>query len=128
MNLLLQTAAAAMIAVVLIVLLKRNTPELSYLLAVVSAAAVLGVFLLLFLDIREYLDELSAAAGLSSAVTAPVFKAMGIGLVTKLASDVCSDAGQSAVAACLELTGSAGAVYAALPLMRGVFDMIGGLL
>ena len=125
---LMRTAAAALIAVGLIALLRKNVPELAYLLAAVVGLGAALVFLNIFSNIRAFLDSLSGAAGLSQTVTAPVFKAMGIGLVSKLAADLCADAGQGAIASAVELVGTAGAVYVAMPLMRGVFDMIGSLL
>lgn len=125
---LLKTAAAALVAVGLIALLRKNVPELAWLLAALVGLGAAMVFLNIFTNIRGFLDSLSGAAGLSQTVTAPVFKAMGIGLVSKLTADLCADAGQGAIASGVELVGTAGAVYVAMPLMRGVFDMIAGLL
>ena len=127
MELLIRTAAAALVAMGLITLLRKNVPELAYLLAVVVGIGAVLAFLNIFSGIRDFLNRLAGAAALSETVTAPVFKALGIGIVTKLTADLCTDAGQSAVASGIELVGTAGAVFVALPLMQGVFDMISSL-
>jgi len=77
------------------------------------------------LDFAEILGD---TAGLSPTLLAPVLKTVGIGILTRLASDICKDAGQSAIASTVELAGTVAALYIALPLMQTVFQMIGGLL
>ncbi|NLL45197.1 MAG: stage III sporulation protein AD, partial [Clostridiales bacterium] len=81
-----------------------------------------------FLDISGFIAELVEAAGLSSAVVSPVVKTVGIGLITKLSSDICKDAGQNTAATVVESAGSIAAVTVALPLMKTVFKMISSLI
>ena len=128
MTSLVRVAAAALAAVALILLLRRNVPELAWLLALVTGFGAVFAFLQVFSGIQEFLNSLAAAAGLSQTITAPVFKALGVGVVAKLTADQCADAGQNAIASGVEMVGTAGAIYVAMPLMRSVFDMIGNLL
>lgn len=58
----------------------------------------------------------------------PVAKAVGIAAVVRIAGAVCRDAGQSALAASLELAGAAAAVVVCLPLFERVLGLIGNLL
>ena len=53
---------------------------------------------------------------------------MGIGVIAKLASAVCKDAGEGGVAAFLETAGAALALLAALPLVEAVFNTLSSLL
>jgi len=62
--------------------------------------------------------------GLAAGTVSVVLKATGIGLVAHLAGDLCRDAGQTAAAGAVELVGTAGIFYVAIPLMQTVLDMI----
>ena len=57
-----------------------------------------------------------------------MWKTVGVGVVTRLASAVCKDAGEGGIAAFLETAGSALALLTALPLAQAVLDTLGGLL
>ena len=55
-------------------------------------------------------------------------KALGIAYISEFAADTCRDAGQSASASAVELCGAAGALYAAIPLMKAVMKTVEDLL
>ena len=67
-------------------------------------------------------------AGLSPAVLAPVVKTSGIAILTRLAAELCRDAGESGIAAFVETAGAACALCAAVPLLETVLTMVTGLL
>ena len=71
---------------------------------------------------------MARTAGLSPRVWRPVWKTVGIGVIAKLASAVCKDAGEGGVAAFLETAGAALALLAALPLVEAVFNTLSSLL
>ena len=54
----------------------------------------------------------------------PVLKAVGIAVVVRLAGAVCQDAGQAALAAQLELAGTAAAIVVCLPLLTEVLSLV----
>jgi len=124
----MKAAAIAVSGAAIALLLKKNTPEISALVSIIAAVAILMLTLDRFLDISGFIAELVEAAGLSSAVVSPVVKTVGIGLITKLSSDICKDAGQNTAATVVESAGSIAAVTVALPLMKTVFKMISSLI
>ena len=75
-------------------------------------------------------EQLRSLSGLSTAVTAPLFKVTAIGILSRVAAGVCGDAGEKALERAVELSGSILALYAALPLVSAVLelleDMLGG--
>ena len=113
---------------VLSLVIKKNSPEMSLLLALAVALLVVGLGLELIRAVLDFARVLQDAAGLSPALIGPVMKTVGIGILTRLAADICKDAGQAAIASTVELAGTVAALYIALPLMQTVFQMIGGLL
>lgn len=106
-------AALAVSAALCALVLRRRVPELALVLTLAAGAALLGEAVSSLAAVRGLADSLARTAGLSPGVWKPVWKTVGIGLVTRLASAVCKDAGEGGVAAFLETAGSALALLAA---------------
>lgn len=128
MTILIKAAAIGITGAILCLLLKKTAPELGLMLsmAVSLLAASLGAQLLE--EIVELLAFVREEADLSSAMVSPVMKCVAIGVVTRLAVDMCKDAGQGAVASAVELCGTACALTAAMPLVRTLLQMISEML
>ena len=125
---LLRAVAIGIVGSVLGLVLKRSSPEIGLLLALAVALLVLGLGARVVGVILAFADTLQSATRLSPTLFGPVLQTVGIGILTRISSDVCKDAGQGAIASTVELAGTVAALYIALPLMQAVFQMIGGLL
>lgn len=124
----IKVAAAAIVAAVCAIVVRKQAPEISLLL---SACA--GLLILLYCSgalqaVVDLMDKLGEVSGLSAAVVEPVMKVTGIAIITRLAADLCRDAKEGALAATVEMAGSALALLAVLPLMSAVLEMLSGLL
>ena len=127
MTLLMKAAALGLTGAVAALLIKRDAPELGLALSMAICLAGAGIALEMFSPLREVVDIAREQTGLSPAVVGPVLKCVGIGVVTRLAADLCKDGGQGAIASAVELCGAACAMGAALPLVRSLLQMIGEL-
>lgn len=127
MEYLIKSAAAAVIAAVLSLTIKKSNPELSLMLGVLAALLAVYYGIRAAEPVSTFLSELADHAALSASFYTPVLKCLGIGIVTQIASGVCKDAGQAAAATGVELCGTAAAVLCTLPLVRSVLTMIGEL-
>ena len=128
MNDVVKVAAAAIIAAICAMIVRKQAPEIGLLLA-----ACAGVLILLYVSgalkaAVSLMDRLAETGGLSPAVLAPVMKVTGIAVITRLAADLCRDAKEGALAAAVETAGSALALLTVLPLMTAVLDLLTGLL
>lgn len=121
-------AAAAVAAALCAVVVKQHAREVGAVLALAAGALLLGAALGALEDVRALADELGELIGLSPAVLAPVLKTVGIAILTRIAAELCRDAGEGGIAAAAETAGAAAAVLAALPLLRAVLSTITGLL
>lgn len=124
MELLSQAFAVCVSGCVLALVIKKSNPELSLALSVIAAAVVTALGASLLEDVLELAELARSTSGLSSAIVTPVIKCIGLGFITRLGSDMCKDAGQSAAASALELVGCAAALSTALPLFRTLLAMI----
>ena len=121
-------AAAAVAAALCAVVVKQHAREVGAVLALAAGALLLGAALRAIEEVRALADELGELIGLSPAVLAPVLKTVGIAILTRIAAELCRDAGEGGIAAAAETAGAAAAVLTALPLLRAVLSTITGLL
>ena len=118
----------AVIGVLLIVTIKRNSPEQGFILSVgavcilsfLSAAAIAGVI--------GYLRELADGVGLDAAVFDTLIKVLGISIIIRVTGDLCRDANEQGVASAVEIGGTALIIYTALPMFGSVLNLIKALL
>ena len=117
-------AAAALCAVVV----RKNVRELGLALALAAGAVILAFALGAAGSVLAFMERLGALAGQSPAVLEPVFKTVGIALVTRVAAEVCRDAGEGGIASSVEIAGAVLALFVALPLLEAVLETVAGLL
>jgi len=116
--------AAAVLACTVSLLLKKSNPELSLPLSLGVCAGGFVLALGILEPVVELLDKARKLSGLSDAMFYPVVKSVGIALCAKLGCELCRDSGQAAIAGCIETLGAVCALYAALPLMNTLLDML----
>ena len=105
MSLLIKAAALALAGAVLGLLLRRDAPELALALSVAISLLAAGLAVELCGELKQVTELAREQTGLSPAVVGPVLKCVGVGIVTRLAADLCKDAGQGAIASAVELCG-----------------------
>ena len=124
----IKVAAAAIAAAVCAVVVRKQSPEIALALGVGACALVVLYCSGALTAVVELADKLAQTGGLSAQVVEPVMKTAGIAIVTRLAADFCKDAQEGGLASAVELSGTALALAAALPLMSAVLDVLGRLL
>ena len=120
-------SALAVTAALCALVLRKRVPELALCLTLAAGALLLGEAAAALAQVRGLADSLARPAGLSPQVWKPVWKTVGVGVVTRLSSAVCKDAGEGGVAAFLETAGAALALLSALPLVEAVFSALSSL-
>ena len=126
MALLGKLVALCLLTAVLALLLRRESAELAFLLTL--AAVLLGVFLLLaaFDELSALCSELLELTRLSPTLFVPLVKVMAVAVTVRLTAALCKDAGQGALAALTEASGTVCALWCALPLLRAVVELLEG--
>jgi stage III sporulation protein AD len=112
----------AFISLVLILFLKSYRPEYA-MLATAAASGIILVFIIsevysplskLFLMLEDY--------GINNELTTYLLKAFAICYLTKFATDVCADFGQTSLSGKVELAGRAAMFILSLPLISGILQ------
>lgn len=107
------TVTAVLIAKTLESYAKEQAMLLTLLVGIIltaSAAAALA-------PVLQRIDSMLSLGGLSAEQTALLSKAIGICLITEFASEICRDAGESAMRSAVLLAGKATLLLLSLPLV-----------
>ena len=116
--------AVAILCAVLMPLIRPRAGEFALLLAL-GACVVLGVSVLRGLGtLLDLVAELAELAEVDPLLLGPLLRTTGISLITGLGAQLCRDAQAGSLALMLELSGGVCAIYAALPLLRAVMNLI----
>ena len=119
-----RTAGLALTAVLIAGLIRRYTEEQALLLTLLAGIGITAAGILAMTPVLNEIDTLLARSGLTPEQTGCIAKAAGICCVTQLASDVCRDAGESAVASAVLLSGKAALILLILPLFHPLLARI----
>lgn len=128
MEAMVKIAAVGMTAAVLGAVLRKNTPELALLLALCAGLWMLTVVANGLGAVVALMEELTGLAGLSEELVEPVVKTVALSILTKLTVEICRSAGESGVAAFVEIAGTVLALMVALPLVRAVTVLMAEML
>ena len=127
MDLTFKVVAAGVCAALLALVVRRHNAELALCLTLAGCAAVLAAALGLAGGLRDALERAREMSGLSGALFSPVVKCAAIGVVCRIGSDECRDAGSSALGSALEFAGALAALWTVLPLLSALLDTIEGV-
>lgn len=125
--LLLRAAVIGALAALAGLIVRKTNPEMSLMLGIAAAGIILAMTAAAAPALEETVRLVREFTGLERTAAAPVLKCVAVGILARLASDLCKDAGQSGVASAVELCGAAAALLLALPLVNAFLTMLGGL-
>jgi len=114
----------ALLAVVLLSVLRRSRPELAVLLSMVVGIII---FLRLVGRLRELVgvfEFLAAKAQINMLYLETVFRVMGVAYLTGFGAQICRDAGEGTLALKLELAGKIIILFLAVPVMVAIMEMV----
>lgn len=124
MNGLIAACGLVLLALVLGLVLQKDAPAIAFLLSLAAGVLLLLRTLRMAGGAMQRLTGLLAQGGLTGSLYLPVCKAVGVAVVVRVMSALCKDAGQSALAAKLEIAGAVLALSLCLPLLEQVLGLL----
>ena len=121
-------AALAVVSAVLITTIRGKTAPMATLLSLSCICVLFFCVVELLVPILSFAQVLRDMTQIENEYTIILLKTAGIGLLTQIASTVCTDAGEGSVAKVVEFCGSVATVYVSLPLFSVVLPMTTELL
>lgn len=120
----IQIVGLGFIVTLLILIIKREKPEIAVQLSLTLATIIfliilnkVGIILNLFRDMAE-------KANISQVYLNTILKIIGIAYITEFGAQVCRDAGEGAIAGKIELAGKVLVMVMAIPIIALVLDTI----
>ncbi len=127
MDIMLKCAAAALLATVICLLIKRTNPEMSMLLSTGAIVVIMTAAMGFARSITELAAMVKTMTEDSDVMIVPVLKCVGIGAVTRISAELCRDAAQSSAAAAVDMAGTLCAIGVSMPLIVSMLKLIGGM-
>lgn len=116
--------AIGIIGALVCAVINQYKPEYTMLAAIATGIVIL---LLLVPDISlitEYLNEIVQVEKIDLSYGKTVVKALGICIITQLASDTCRDCGQSSIASKIELGGKVSVLVISIPIFVSLIETV----
>lgn len=114
----------AVCAVVFGALIQKSNKEYALILSLGTAAIILLTALEQLGPLLSQVESLAGAGAFPEDCLGTVLKAVGIAAAGQLASDVCRDAGESAMARAVDLAARTAILACALPLVLRIFEIL----
>ena len=112
------------LTLVLSLVLKKDAPVIAFLLVLAAGAVLLWQVGTVAQDTVRRFSALLERGNLERGLYLPVLRVVGIAALVRILAALCRDAGQSALAAKVELAGAVMALTAALPLLEQVLTFL----
>ena len=127
MNNIFEIAGIGIVSSAVIIILKQYRPEFAF-----SASLICGIILLLysvisFSEINETLKEIILISGIENEKYEILFRCLGISIVSKIASEACSECGQGSISSKIDLSGKTIILLTAMPLFTEIIEIIRNL-
>lgn len=116
--------AVALITVILVLTISGNRPELAVIIAICGGFILLLSVLPAAAEIISVIKSISSIASIDMEYISIAVKCSGIGMAVTICSAVCRDAGQTGIAAKLEIAGRIMILTIALPVISGLFNAV----
>ncbi len=128
MDLFLQCCGAVLVALVLILSLGGNSKDIGAILVLCSCCLILMASLRYLEPVVEFVNTLSQLGKLDSTLVSVLLKAVGIGIVSEIASLICADSGSGSMGKALQILSTCVILWLSIPLFTMVLELIQTLL
>lgn len=120
----MQAAALVLVAVVLILALKRQGNDFSILISIVVCVTVGAVAFGFLQPIIALCDRLQQIGDIDPDLLRILVKVIGIAFTGEIAGNICSDSGNTALSKALQLLATVVILYLSVPMFTALLDVV----
>lgn len=120
----IQTAASAMIGIILILTIRGKNGEIALLLSIACCCIALFGVVQILTPIRDFIEALMITSQIDTDLIKNLMKILGIGLIGEITSSVCADSGNTAIGKTVQLAATAMILYLSLPLFTALLELV----
>ena len=123
-----QAVVGILVAVILVVMLRKQGGDIALILSLL-VCCMIGLVALGFLEpVITFLRRLQKIGSLDTVFLDTLLKIVGICVTAEIASLICEDSGHGALGKVLQFLASAVILYLSLPLLTKLLDLLEGIL
>ncbi len=120
----LQIIGLAIVATVIIAVLKAQRPEFAIQISIAAGIIVFTMILGKITAVIELLNSYAQRVNIDTIYLSTLLKIVGIAYITEFGAEVCKDAGEGAIASKVELAGKVVIIVLAVPIITSLLDLI----
>ncbi len=105
------------------VIINQYKPEFSFIIRITAVFLIILVILIPLADLSKDLLGLTDNIKINNEYILLLIKVLLISVVCSIASEICADSGNKAIAFCVDLAGRVSIVLLALPLLKAIFQI-----
>ncbi|MNI65949.1 Stage III sporulation protein AC/AD protein family protein [compost metagenome] len=120
--------AFALLAVSIILLIKEQRKDIALMLSITAGIGLLIFSMTQLSPIIDMIDNLVSKSGINKEFLTIILKVTGIAYVVEFGKNICTDAGESAIAGKLELAGKVVILGLSIPLIGALMSVLTGLI
>lgn len=124
MDTVFRCSGAAMVAVVLILTLRRQSGEISLILSVLTCCMLLLFGLQLLQPVITLFRRLQSLGSIDGEMTAILLKSVGLALLGEITALICKDSGNEALGKAMGLVCTAAVLYLSLPIFNALLSIL----
>lgn len=120
----LQAAAITLLAVILTVVISKQSKDLAVLLTLMAACLVLFTACMYLEPVLDFARRLQSIGNLDGDMMGILMKAAGMTLVAEIATLICNDSGNAALGKGIHILAAAAVLWLSLPLLEKLLDFV----
>lgn len=123
-----QAVALALLAVVMVLILRQSNRGIAELLSVLVCCMALGLGLQFIEPVVEFIRSFGNLEGLNSEMLTIILKVVGISVTAEIAALLCDDSGNSAIGKALQFLATGVILCLSMPMLTAFLQLIEGIL
>lgn len=123
----MKAVAVALLAVVIVLMLKSSEKGIAQLLSVLVCCIVICSALTYVEPVIEFIRSVRVLSGMDEQYLMILFKSVGISVTAEIASLLCDDSGNAAMGKTIQFLATAVILCLSLPLLTALLQLIGGI-
>jgi stage III sporulation protein AD len=120
----LQIVGLGLVATAIIIVLKAQKPEMAIQVSIVTGIIIFMVVAGKLAGVVEFLNTYVQKAGIDKTYLTTLLKIIGIAYIAEFGSEICRDAGESAIASKIELGAKVMIIVLATPIITSLLDLV----
>ena len=114
----------ALIALIIIILIKQYRPEFAIYVSIIVGVLILALAMRKITGVINLLKSISEKTYINKQFLGILLKITGIAIITEFAVSICSDAGEKAIASKIEMGSKVIIIAMSIPIISSLLELI----